>query len=111
MENKIGTKRESKFELLRIVAMFMIVAAHYAGHGIKHVLAPEALNGFLSGSLLNRAFVSFLIPGGKVGVGIFFMLTGYFMYGKNISARKIIKLVAEVYFYSILIFILWGGYK
>ena len=62
----------SNFELLRIIAMLMIVGAHFPGHGIRHVLVPELSSVWLSGSFVNRVFTSCLIPGGKIGVGIFF---------------------------------------
>ena len=94
------TNRSSNFELLRIFAMLMIVAAHFAGHGIRHVLVPELSSAWLSGSFANRLFTSFLIPGGKIGVGIFFVLTGYFMYTAQYKASHLIKLVLQVYFYS-----------
>lgn len=92
--------RSSNFELLRIFAMLMIVAAHYAGHGIKHVLVPELESAWLSGSLTNRVFTSFLIPGGKIGVGIFFVLTGYFMYAAQYKINRLAKLFLQVLFYS-----------
>ena len=104
------TNRSSNFELLRIFAMLMIVGAHFAGHGIRHVLVPELSSVWLSGSFANRLFTSFLIPGGKIGVGIFFVLTGYFMYTAQYKASHLIKLVLQVYFYSFTIQ-MGGGYS
>ena len=108
MTNK-KTERASNFELLRIIAMLMIVAAHYAGHGIRHVLYPSTGTIWLTGNLINRAFTSFLIPGGKIGVGIFFALTGYFMIDKEYKLQRLFNLILEVYFYSLLMLIIWGG--
>lgn len=58
--------RSSHFELLRIVAMCMIVAAHYAGHGVRHVSIPLLNEVWLSGSSINQAVTSLLIPGEKL---------------------------------------------
>ena len=35
--------RDSRFELLRIVAMIMIIFTHYSAHGIMKVATPEAM--------------------------------------------------------------------
>lgn len=104
-----NTERSSNFEMLRIIAMFMIVAAHYAGHGVRHVLFFSESKIWLTGSFINRIFTSFLIPGGKIGVGLFFALTGYFMIDKEYKIQRLLKIILEVYFYSILMIIIWGG--
>ena len=36
-------KRNSSIELLRIVAMLMIILGHLAGHGILHMISDDAL--------------------------------------------------------------------
>ena len=75
-----NTERKSNFELARIVAMIMIVANHLVGHGIQHVSdANSAYQLWQTGSPINRLFASFFLPGGGVGVAIFFMITGYFL--------------------------------
>lgn len=35
-------KRNSTIELLRIIAMTMIIMAHLSGHGVLHVISPES---------------------------------------------------------------------
>lgn len=62
---------------------------------------------WLSGITFNKIFTSFLANGGGIGNGIFFMLTGYFMFGKEYKIRRIVKLLAQVYFYAIVILIAW----
>lgn len=86
--------------------MFMIVAGHYAGHGVRHVWFSSESKIWLTGSFINRIFTSFLIPGGKIGVGLFFALTGYFMIDKEYKVQKLLKIILEVYFYSILMIII-----
>ena len=75
LNSQIQNNRSSNFELLRIVAMFMIVACHYCAHGIRHLLTPELSSIWLEGIQANRLFTSFLINGGDIGNGIFFLLT------------------------------------
>ena len=59
--NGVNIKRQSNFELLRVLAMIMIVAHHYV------------LNGSLeySSLTLNSSILKFVSIGGKIGVDIF----------------------------------------
>ena len=97
---EIKTKRQSNFELLRIFAMVMIVSHHLAVHGV----VPEAF--YESSSLLNKSFAAFLIPGGTIGVALFFMLSGFFLCGKEKGSVK--KVALEAAFYSFLIAIVFA---
>lgn len=36
--------RDSRFELLRIMAMMMIILAHYSSHGVMKIATSDALN-------------------------------------------------------------------
>lgn len=68
--------RKSNFELLRIVAMLMIIAHHFASHGIQHDLDGNVTYViWRSGSFINKISDCLYAPGGKIGVyvnGIFF---------------------------------------
>ena len=101
------TNRSSNFELLRIVAMFMIVACHYCAHGIRHLLSPELSSLWLNGLQTNRLFTSVLINGGDIGNGIFFLLTGYFMFEKEYKIRRLVKLLGQVYFYAFFMLLIY----
>ena len=107
LNSQIQNNRSSNFELLRIVAMFMIVACHYCAHGIRHLLTPELSSIWLDGIQANRLFTSFLINGGDIGNGIFFLLTGYFMFGKEYKIRRLVKLLGQVYFYAFFIILIF----
>ena len=51
------------------------------------------------GATLNKLFAILLIPGGRVGVALFFLISGYFQICKsNVSVKKV---VGETIFYSI----------
>ena len=93
-------KRASNIELLRIVAMIMIVASHFACHGVQH--CNDTVNAYKiweTGSIFNKLFVSFLTPGGMVGVACFFMITGYFNIDKKKFSLK--KVLLQGSFYGI----------
>lgn len=94
--------RQSSFELIRIIAMLMIIGAHYVGHGILKVRTPEAYSVFLSGETVNRIISVLYSPGGKIGVALFFMITGYFLANrKDFISQK--KVVLQCVFYAILL--------
>lgn len=108
-ENLSDNRRNSTFELLRLISMIMIVGAHYAGHGIQQVLWGTLNSDYfwLNGSFVSKIYTLFLIPGGKVGVAIFFMLSGHFMVKSNVNIKKILKLIIQIFYYSIFAYLLF----
>ena len=92
--------RQTNIELLRLFAMFIIVAAHYGGHGVIQLLWEHPASIWGEGTLSHQIFTSLLIPGGKVGVGLFFVITGYFNAGKTTINANIRKIVEPVIFYG-----------
>ena len=105
MQNKVnnklrGTERRSNLELLRIVAMVMIVAHHFAIHGGFNY-SNETIT-------INRLWIQFLEIGGKIGVNIFVLISGYFLISsETIKTNKIIKLWGQIFFYSLGIYLLF----
>lgn len=91
--------RLSNFELLRIIAMFLIVLAHLCGHGILNdrTISIDFYNEYKS--VINLAL--FFTSWGRVSVNIFILLTGFFMINTNISFAKILKLWFSIFLYSI----------
>ena len=92
-------QRDSRFELLRIISMILIIMHHFACHG--------GYNFDASVSALNKAVVDIFIVGGKIGVNVFLLISGYFMIDKKFKFSKLIKLLLEVFFYSFVIYILF----
>ena len=86
--------RNSNFELLRIISMLMIIAHHYSVHGQFTQIY---------GISINNMIIDFLFLGGKIGVLLFVMITGYHMINSKINIKKIIQLEFQIIFYSLLI--------
>ena len=53
----------------------------------------------MGGATLNKFFTIFLMPGGRVGVALFFLISGYFQISKSTVSVK--RVVEETIFYSI----------
>lgn len=91
--------RDSNFEFLRIVSMIMIILHHLVVHGFYMV--PSSFS-------FSNIVYSLFYSGGKLGVALFVMITGYFMISKDrVDVKKIVKMEFQVLFYSILIFFLF----
>lgn len=108
MNNSLRIKaRKSNIELLRIIAMLMIVGHHYAYHGVAHYgNVDSAFALWNQGNFAHRFFTSALAVGGEVGAAIFFLITGYFQINKK--KASILKVSLETIFYGCtLTLLLW----
>lgn len=95
--------RNSSLEFLRIISMVMIVFYHYACHG-GFEWGTNELN-------IPHFWYNFISMGGKVGVDIFVLISGYFLIDSSVTTfnfKKVIKLWGEIFFYAISILILGG---
>ena len=102
--------RNSNLELYRIISMMMIVAHHFVvNSGLTREGGP-LLTDYTSGSSL---FLTVFGAWGKTGINCFLMITGYYMCLKKITLRKFIKLMGQVYFYRIIIYLVFliAGYE
>ena len=96
-------KRESNVELLRIIAMFLIVAHHFSVHGN---FTTETT------SFINNIWLQLLFSGGKIGVNIFILISGFFLINsKKVDINKFIKLFFQLLFYSVTIFTVFVLFK
>ena len=100
IENKRSLTRQSNIELLRIIAMILIVAHHFAVHGGFD---------FSSSTLsLNRFWIQFIQLGGKIGVDIFVLISGYFLISATqIKTKKVLIFWLQVFTYSVVLFVLF----
>lgn len=106
-----GSKvRHSNLELYRIITMLLIVAHHYVvNSGLMDA------NGPIYSNLLSGKSIFYLLFGawGKTGINCFVLITGYFMCKSQITVKKFVKLLAEVMFYRIVIWLIFllSGYE
>ena len=99
--NKLTTKRQSNFELLRILAMLSIIAHHY-------VVNSDVMACIIDNRTSVRSCVLLLVGAwGKTAINVFVLISGYFMCKSNISFRKYAKLLGEYLFYAIALFIFY----
>lgn len=52
---------------------------------------------------------NFIALGGKIGVYLFVLITGYFMLHSKISVKKIVKLWLPIFFWSVVLALFFGG--
>lgn len=95
-------RRDSNLELYRIVVMLLIVCHHYVIHS---GILPLCKDNYLSA---NSIFFHLLGMWGKIGINCFVMITGYYMCKSDISLRKFLKLLFEIEFYRITIYIIFA---
>ena len=86
--------RKSNFELMRILCMFFIVLCHVIGKG--NVLT----NSHNQTLTVIVEFIQLLIV---VHVDLFVLLTGYFQSKSNFKMSKMLKIIAQCLFYTIVI--------
>ena len=98
MDKKIfNKKRNSSFELLRIICMIFIIMNHYSYYGGWSDFTISTFR-------WQVPFIQTMHIGGTIAVDVFMLITGYFNYRKEIDWKKYILLVLEMYFYSVIIY-------
>lgn len=88
---KSNSVRNSNIELLRLIAMFFIVAGHYLSYSglIENVRGINQVFAFLIGS------------GARISVSLFLMIGIWFMVDAKPSAERILRLYWEIWFYGV----------
>lgn len=102
MENMTTNRRNSGIEILRIVSMLVIIAHHYVvNSGVYEYIIGQSV-------LSYRDYVILIFGwGGKTAINCFLLITGYYMCEAQISLKKWLKLLGEVEFYSIVVYIVF----
>ena len=90
----IKKERNSSIELLRIIAMYMIVIYHYVLY-----------NGFNleSAEFGIQKFAYQIFHTGQTGVDIFVLISGFFGYKSKANPKRVLNLILQALFYSVLI--------
>lgn len=95
--------RRSNLELLRIVAMFLIVLHHYCvNSGFVEIIDLHYVT-------YNTILLQFMAVGGKVGVNLFLLISGYFMIDRRMKWEKVVKLFSQILFYNVLVVLFLSG--
>ena len=111
--------RNSNFEFLRIIMMLLIVFHHSIVHGVGGSTPATQLITFGLGTKpipfphffwTHNFICSCFAMFGKMAVDVFVMISGFFLVKSHFNYKKmfskILRLVAQVYFYSLLIFLI-----
>ena len=91
--------RSSNLELLRILSMLFIVAHHFSVHGNFNLIEKSFT--------FNKIIIQIIGSGGKFGVNLFVLITGYFLITGKFNLKKLIKLIIETWFYSVTILLIF----
>ncbi len=90
-------KRQSNFELLRIISMFLIVAGH---------VTWQTKFSYTDLSLFHRVSIQSLWMGGELGVWGFTLISAYFLSKSKFKLKSLKKIWKITLFYSISIYLL-----
>lgn len=88
----MSKERDSNIELLRIVAMLLIVLHHlclygYSGFGPAHLGVERNV----------------MLVGGKIGVDVFVLISGFFLSTGRIKVSSFLRVLLEAWFYTLVI--------
>ena len=86
--------RETNFDLLRIISMFMVVSLHYLSKGGVLLSFVEPFNG-------NTYLAYFIEMLSAPAVNLFVLLSGYFLVKTSFKIEKMVSLIGQVLFYTL----------
>lgn len=94
-------KRMANYELLRILAMVMVVVMHFLSHSDSLPLLGEPLGSVKVAGALIEAFC-------LVAVNVYLLISGYFGVKGSFKPSKVVSLWGQILFYSLLIPVVLG---
>lgn len=84
--------RNSNIELLRIIAMMLIVLHHLCKYAYPGNASAEV-----------ETVCNLLLLGGKIGVDIFVLISGFFLASGRIKLASMLRVLFETWFYSLVL--------
>lgn len=96
---KTKSKRMANVELLRILAMLMIVMLHYLGKGNLLPVPSTSMDsmGYMAWILESLCIVA---------VNVYVLISGYFLVESHFKASRVVELILQILFYTIVITII-----
>ncbi len=90
------TKRMSNIELLRILAMMMVIMLHYLGKGnlLPQMQGPITANGYAAWAMETLSIVA---------VNVYMLISGYFLSGSGFKTGRLLGLLCQILCYSIMV--------
>ena len=107
---KPKVERSSNLELYRIVCMLLIIAHHFVVNSgltsVDGVMMTNPTN-------VKTLFLWMFGMWGKTGINCFLLITGYFMCKSEITIKKFVKFLLQIYLYKFVIFTIFllTGYE
>lgn len=95
-QGKSKKARNSNFEILRLIAMMMVITLHYIGKG--GLIAPERAD-IKGGEFLFWGLECLSL----VCVNAYVLISGYFMVGKKFRLSRLVELWCQIFFYSVVV--------
>lgn len=95
---QVEKKRNYAMDVLRIISMLMIISLHF----FTYNPALDDVAVFSASGILIRILRSI----SAISVNCYILITGYFLMKSRFSLKKIFRLVAEVWIYSVFIYCL-----
>jgi surface polysaccharide O-acyltransferase-like enzyme len=83
-------KRDANFEILRVIAILMVLTLHYLSHTDLLLKTGEKATNL---QLVGQFIESFCI----VAVNVWVLISGYFVSKSDFKLTRILQLIAEVY--------------
>ncbi|AKP03259.1 acyltransferase [Companilactobacillus pabuli] len=93
----MDTKRNSAIELVRILSMFLIILGHFA--------VSTSWNFSDKSNLILISFIHSFWIGGKLGVNLFVLISGYFLISSKFRRKSFFNVWYTSYFYMVLVLI------
>lgn len=95
-------KQESKYNIMKIISMLLIIIYHiiFHGHMIENATSDRL-----------KIILEFIMLLSLVHVNSFVLITGYFQHNRELKKEKIVKLIRKGLEYSLLIVLLFSIFK
>lgn len=94
--------RMVNYELLRIIAMLMVITLHYLNHTQSLLMPGDMAEGRKVAGTLTESFCI-------VAVNVYVLISGYFLVEAGFKVKRILILVCQILFYALLIPVILYG--